>query len=177
MIRDIKTSWSFESFPLMDEVIKNSGYQWQLDCYMDLWNMKQSELVYCLVDTPTKLLNDEIKRTCWKNDLLNQEGELKDDNGKEFLIETVCNHIFTFKGLEAFCEQSSILEKEWFEGVFVEIPEEMRIKVFKHEFCETRNSQLKEMISLARDYMDDILLTIPDNMKALIELKEMQKAA
>lgn len=174
-IRDIKTSWSFESFPLMDEVIKNSGYQWQLDCYMDLWELKQSELVYCLVDTPTKLLNDEVKRTCWKNNLLDQEGNL--ESGKELLIETICNHIFTFKGLESFCNQSSIIELEWFEGVFVEIPEEMRVKVFTHNYCEKRNSQLKEMIALARDYMNEILMSIPDNQKKLIELKETQKAA
>jgi len=177
MIRDIKTSWSFESFPLMDEVIKNSGYQWQLDCYMDLWDLKQSELVYCLVDTPTKLLNDEVKRECWKNNLLDQEGNVDSEIGKELLIETICNHIFTFKGLEAFCNQSSIVELEWFEGLFTEIPEEMRIKVFTHDYCEKRNSQLKEMIALARDYMDEILLSIPDNQKKLIELKETQKAA
>lgn len=177
MIRDIKTSWSFESFPLMDEVIKNSGYQWQLDCYMDLWNLKKSELVYCLVDTPEKLLNDELKRLDWKHNILNNEGEVKDENGKQLLIETVCNHIFTFKGLTTFCESNSIVQLEWFEGVFVEIPEEMRVKVFSHDYCAQRNAQLKEMIALARDYMNEILMTIPDNQKKLIELKETQKAA
>jgi len=177
MIRDIKTSWSFESFPLMDEVIKNSGYQWQLDCYMDLWNLKQSELVYCLVDTPIDLLNDEVKRLCWKNNILDPEGNLNSDNGKELIIETICNHIFTVDGLEAFCQQSFIADIEWFKGVFTEIPEEMRVKVFTHNYCEKRNSQLKEMIALARDYMDEILLSIPDNQKKVIELKETQKAA
>jgi len=177
MIRDIKTSWSYESFPLMDEVIKNSGYQWQLDCYMDLWDLKQSELVYCLVDTPTDLLNDEIKTLCWKNNILDPEGNLNSENGKELIIETICNHIFTEKGLEAFCQQSLIANIEWFTGVFVEIPEEMRNKVFAHDYCEKRNSQLKTMIGLARDYMNEILLSIPDNQKKLIELKEMQIAA
>jgi len=53
----------------------------------------------------------------------------------------------------------------------------MRIKVFAHDYCEKRNSQLKTMIGLARDYMNEILLSIPDNQKKLIELKEMQIAA
>lgn len=176
-IRDIKTSWSFESFPLMDEVIKNSGYEWQLDCYMDLWQLKESELVYCLVDTPERLLNDELKRLDWKHNILNNEGEVNSEEGKQLLIETVCNHIFTFKGLEAFCNKNSIVQLEWFEGVFREIPEEMRVKIFNHSYCEKRNAQLKEMIALARDYMNNILLSIPDNQKKLIELKETQKAA
>lgn len=177
IIRDIKTSWSYESFPLMDLSIKNKGYEWQLDCYMDLWNLKKSELVYVLVDTPTRLLNDEAKRLDWKHNILDAEGNVRDENGKQLLVELVCNHIFTTEGLKQFCANSSTVNIEWFEGVFVEIPEEMRVKVFHHSYCEVRNKQLKQMVVLAREYMNKVLLSIPDNQKKLIELKTNKAVA
>ncbi|TDQ27679.1 hypothetical protein [Tenacibaculum caenipelagi] len=176
-IRDIKSSWSYETFPLMDTKINNKGYIWQLDCYMDLWDLKESELVYVLVDTPNKLVNDEIKRLDWKHNVLDQEGNVRNEQSKELIVETVCNHIFTLKGLESFCENNSFVELEWFEGVFIEIPEEMRVKVFQHNYCEIRNRQLKEMIDLARDYMNEVLLSIPENQKKLIELKSTKSVA
>ncbi|CAM1370479.1 conserved hypothetical protein [Tenacibaculum litopenaei] len=177
-IRDMKTSWSYESFPLTDTAIKNKAYEWQLDCYMDLWELKEAELVYVLVDTPTRLLNDELKRLDWKHNVYDQEGNIKDDIGRDLVVETVCNHIFTEKGLEAFCQESSLqVQLDWFKGVFVEIPEEMRVKVFHHAYCSVRNSQLKEMVKLAREYMDTVLMSIPENQKKLVELKSIQKVA
>ncbi|MFC5046933.1 hypothetical protein ACFSTE_15945 [Aquimarina hainanensis] len=176
-IRDVKASWSYVTFPITDNTIKNKGYIWQLDGYMDLWELKESELVYVLVDTPDKLLNDEIRNLDRKHNILDHEGNVRNDSGKELIIETVCNHIFTLEGLKAFCENSSNVKLEWFEGVFVEIPEEMRVKVFQHSYCETRNKQMKEMIVLARKYMNEVLFSIPDNYKKLIELKNSLKAA
>lgn len=177
IIRDIKTSWSYESFPLTDDAIKNKGYEWQLDCYMDLWGIKESELVYVLVDTPLRLLNDELKRLDWKHLIYDQDGHIKDDNGKDLVVESVCNHIFTEKGLKEFCRETSFqVDLDWFKGVFVEIPEEMRVKVFKHSYSEIRNRQLKDMVTLAREYMDKVLLSIPENQKKLSELISVKAA-
>jgi len=59
-IRDIKTSWSSQTFPIFDTEIKNQLYKWQLDAYMELWGYDEAELIYCLVDTPDELIEREI---------------------------------------------------------------------------------------------------------------------
>jgi len=65
-IRDIKSSWSLSTFPMHDNQLTNMDYWWQLQGYMEIWDLEESELIYCLVDTPEELINDEMRRTGWK---------------------------------------------------------------------------------------------------------------
>lgn len=58
-IRDIKSSWDLSTFPFNETEIPNKDYFWQLQGYMMLWEFDQSELIYCLVDTPDELIADE----------------------------------------------------------------------------------------------------------------------
>lgn len=65
-IKDIKCSWSYATFPLLDTEIKNKDYWWQLQGYMWLTGKTEAELCYCLLDTPEelfKLPEDELKYT------------------------------------------------------------------------------------------------------------------
>lgn len=169
-IRDIKTSWEYLTFPLTETSIKNSDYVWQLDVYMDLWGYKKSELIYCLVDTPFKLINDELRRLDWKHEIFTQDGIVTKE-GIPLVVEAVCSHIYTNEGLEQFCQQSESVYIEWFHGIFKEIPEEIRVKIFKHDYCEKRNSQLKEMIVLAREYMNSLVESLGDSIIKLNESK------
>jgi hypothetical protein len=64
-IRDIKTSWSLETFPVLAELGEDKTYYWQLQAYMWLWDKPKAEICYCLVDTPEHLIgyeNPEIHR-------------------------------------------------------------------------------------------------------------------
>jgi hypothetical protein len=64
-IRDIKTSWSIETFPVLAELGEGKTYYWQLQAYMELWDKPKAEICYCLVDTPEHLIgyeNPEIHR-------------------------------------------------------------------------------------------------------------------
>jgi len=61
LIIDIKTSWSLETFPEIDEEGYDSGYEWQLRAYMMLYNKSRAELIYCMVTTSNELLNE------WEN--------------------------------------------------------------------------------------------------------------
>lgn len=61
-IRDIKSSWNHETFPLYKDEIPNKIYYWQLQGYMQLWDMEEAELIYCLVDTPEEIIQNHI----WK---------------------------------------------------------------------------------------------------------------
>lgn len=54
-IRDIKTSWSLETFPVLIEDAKDSMYEWQGRAYMHLYNRDTFYLDYCMVTTPEEL--------------------------------------------------------------------------------------------------------------------------
>ncbi len=59
-IRDIKSSWDLSTFPMHETELTNKDYYWQLQGYMELFDLDESELIYCLVDTPEHLINDAL---------------------------------------------------------------------------------------------------------------------
>lgn len=63
---DIKSSWDCFTFPLLDMECPNDDYYWQLQGYMALTGKPQARLVYVLCDTPSMLIDDEIRRQSWK---------------------------------------------------------------------------------------------------------------
>jgi len=128
IVRDIKSSWDFSTFPFYETTIPNSMYEWQLLGYLELTGLKEAELVYCLVDTPFKIIDDEIRRLDWKENIMTMEGDIKKDK-QQLVVELVASKIYTQKGLEDFCQQSSNINIEWF-GNFQEVPENLRVKIF-----------------------------------------------
>lgn len=63
---DIKSSWDFTTFPMHEETLPSKDYYWQLQGYMELTGKKESWIAYCLVDTPTQLIQDEVRRLGWQ---------------------------------------------------------------------------------------------------------------
>ena len=63
---DIKSSWDFKTFPMHEEGLPSKDYYWQLQGYMELTGKKESWIAYCLVDTPTQLIQDEVRRLGWQ---------------------------------------------------------------------------------------------------------------
>lgn len=63
---DIKSSWDFTTFPMHEETLPSKDYYWQLQGYMELTQQKESWIAYCLVDTPTQLIQDEVRRLGWQ---------------------------------------------------------------------------------------------------------------
>ena len=61
-IKDIKTSWDLFTFFGVDEDQAQRDYYYQLLGYMILTGKKYAELVYCLVNTPEQMMNDELYR-------------------------------------------------------------------------------------------------------------------
>lgn len=55
-ITDIKSSWSLSTFPVTANQGKDKTYEWQLRAYMWLWDVDESELAYCMVNTPEELI-------------------------------------------------------------------------------------------------------------------------
>jgi len=66
MIRDIKNSWSVESYPLFDLKVKNE-YYWQMQGYMSLTGLKQASVDFCLVNAPENLIAKEAKQASYES--------------------------------------------------------------------------------------------------------------
>lgn len=61
-IIDLKTSWDIFTFHSVMVKPINKMYHWQLQAYMDLTGKDEAKLVYCLVNTPFKLVEDEKRK-------------------------------------------------------------------------------------------------------------------
>jgi len=59
LIIDIKTSWSFDTFPATPSDINIKDYECQLRGYMYLYNVERATLAYCMVNTPSDLIGYE----------------------------------------------------------------------------------------------------------------------
>jgi hypothetical protein len=59
LIIDIKTSWSFDTFPATPSDINIKDYEYQLRGYMYLYNVERAALAYCMVNTPSDLIGYE----------------------------------------------------------------------------------------------------------------------
>lgn len=57
-VRDIKTSWSFDTFPFFNDELSND-YEWQMRGYMWLYDRERAIVDFCLVDTPEDLIGYE----------------------------------------------------------------------------------------------------------------------
>lgn len=158
VIRDIKTSWTFNSFPLHDTEVKNKGYYWQLQGYMELTGCKEAELLYCLVDTPFNLIEDELRRHDWKNNITDVGGEVRPDM-VDYVKRLIQNHIYTYDGLKEFCHQSTNIKIEWFDD-FTEIPAKYRVKRFTLEYDKEAISSLYEQIKLCREYLNGMTINM-----------------
>lgn len=157
-IRDIKSSWDYTTFPFYDTEIKNLDYIYQLNGYMLLTGLKQAELIYCLVDTPFKIINDELRRADWKFNIMDNDGNIRAESIK-LVTEIVSNMIYTCKGLELFCSENPAVKLDWFTD-FREIPENLRVKIFKIEIDENLIKTLYFQIEKAREYLTNLSLQI-----------------
>jgi hypothetical protein len=59
LIIDIKTSWSFDTFPATPSDINIKDYEYQLRGYMYLYGVERAALAYCMVNTPSDLIGYE----------------------------------------------------------------------------------------------------------------------
>lgn len=78
LLADIKCSWSGSTFPFFEEELPNKDYYWQLMGYMMLTGHLQAELVYCLMNTPQQIVEDEVRRAHWKLNLIDENLDVRD---------------------------------------------------------------------------------------------------
>ena len=154
VIIDIKSKWDFNNFNKCLTDRTNEVYLCQLDNYMDLWGCKSALLAHVLVDTPFYLVERELKRMDFVDNILDINGNVRDENVQD-VVSLVEQHIYTRKGLEDFCQQSINVEIDWFSD-FVEIPEAERVHMVSHNYDAIRIEQRNESIKVAREYMNTV---------------------
>jgi len=168
IIRDMKTSWTWETFPLLDEdaEISNSIYVDQLMAYMNLWEMDKAELVYCLVDTPFDIIDAKMRQADYNVGLLDANGSVREDR-IDAVVELVEKHIYEARpkkangsdyldrGLWAYVNLNTNLKLEWFAD-FQEIPKEERVKTLPLTFDHKRWDRSTQVILEAREYLKSL---------------------
>ena len=84
---DIKSSWSIFSFNGVEEQHAYNTYYYQLLGYMWLLNRRVASVIFCLVNTPEEIMNDELYRLSFKFPGMNDLSEAEMNRFK-------CNFIF-----------------------------------------------------------------------------------
>jgi hypothetical protein len=79
LILDVKSSWDATTFPFFATEIPTKDYFFQLQGYLWLTNKTKALLVYCLVNTPLDMVQDEIRRAHWNAHLLEEDLNLIDE--------------------------------------------------------------------------------------------------
>ena len=89
VLLDVKSSWDATTFPFFATEIPTKDYYYQLQGYLELTGKTKALLVYCLVNTPIEMVEDEIRRAHWNAHLLEEDLGLRD----EILKRHVFDHI------------------------------------------------------------------------------------
>jgi hypothetical protein len=97
-IIDIKCSWDGTTFPWFEDELPNKDYFWQLVGYCWLTGRSKARVVYCLVDTPEDIVQDEIRRTSWKK----FEIDVTEETENEVRAKHEFSHISENKRVKAF---------------------------------------------------------------------------
>jgi hypothetical protein len=93
LLADIKCSWDGTTFPLFDTELKNKDYYWQLQGYMWLTGLEQAELVYCLMDTPHQIVEDEVRRAHWKAGIIDEDLDLRESVQSQHTFDHLPNNL------------------------------------------------------------------------------------
>ena len=76
---DVKSSWDAFTFfdKVLEDEVKNKDYYYQLQGYMWLTDKTEAILAYCLVNTPYQIVEDEIRREHWRQNLIDESLDVR----------------------------------------------------------------------------------------------------
>ena len=89
VLLDVKSSWDATTFPFFATEIPTKDYYYQLQGYLELTGKQQALLVYCLVNTPIEMVEDEVRRAHWNAHLLEEDEALRDEIIKRHLFDHI----------------------------------------------------------------------------------------
>lgn len=132
-IIDIKSSYDIFTFFNNTAKSVNAIYYWQMQGYMALTGATQARLVYCLINTPDSLINDEKRRLQWKMNVI-------DDANSDFQ------------------EASEKLNRNM---IYDDIPIQERVLETIIDRDEEAIERIYERVQKCRDYMNQCLFNTP----------------
>lgn len=75
-IRDTKCSW--DAISHFSDLKLKSDWEWQMRCYLELYDKEIGYVDRVLIDTPEELIQDELRRASWKMGYNDLPSELED---------------------------------------------------------------------------------------------------
>lgn len=125
-ICDIKSVWDYPTFLKKLHAGIDSGYELQLQGYMDITGAKDGEIAYCLVNMPPIIVNDYRRRLLYKMNVATEEAP-------EYL------------------EAVAILEKSLY---FDDIDRKKRVfKVKVEPFTSEEKTKVYDRVKVCRDWL------------------------
>lgn len=123
IVFDIKSSWDIFSFPFFEKELPNKDYDWQLQSYLIITGLSEASIIYCLINTPQPLIDQELKK------LYYQSGGTATDWTPEAYDHLRKNYCFD------------------------DIDESKRIKEFSVKKDATAEARIKERVLMCREYI------------------------
>lgn len=88
-VLDVKTSWNIFTYAGVDNEKAKKDYYLQVYGYMWLTQTKKSSLIYCLVNTPENIIQDEIYKASFRNPELGDNKEAEEKFRKNYIFDDI----------------------------------------------------------------------------------------
>lgn len=147
LVADFKNSWDIYTFD--DACSKlNTDYEWQLRCYMELYNRDNAKLIYTLNDAPDEMVLEALERESYK---------YPERETPEWIeVEKIKEMVFTANSFERIINYRGLGGDELTDkciDTFVEIPEKERIFVYDFQRDKAKYDLIVARICEARIYL------------------------
>jgi hypothetical protein len=145
LVTDIKCSWSLQTF-FESKFYGDKDYEYQLRTYMNLWEVENSAVAYCLIDMPDMMLLSELERKSYK-----YGGDLPD----HIAIRIVVNSMYDRDNFHRFLELAPIDLNRVRKQIdkFVHIPESERLAIFYFREDEKKLNEMQNRVKTARQFL------------------------
>lgn len=151
-ITDAKSSWDAYTFMRVLSKDVNKLYYWQLQGYMDLSGAKKANLSYCLVNTPSNLIDGEKRKLQWQMGVIDPA---TDELFKEACKEVEKNMIYDY---ESFVRQNPGYDLSWSEDEWkstgLDIPMNERLIKFTIERNDTDIMKMHSRVEQCRAWLN-----------------------
>lgn len=136
LLADVKSSWNGSTFfPIyFSEELKNKDYYYQMMSYLWLTDMPECELVYCLTNTPTHMIENMVQRETYS------------------AMSLPANFDKDMQEIE-----DEIYQKVTKQHQFDHIPKKNRVKRFIIKRDQEVIDKMIERIEICRNYYDQLL--------------------
>ena len=147
MVADFKNSWDIYTFS--DAISKlNTNNEWQLRCYMKLYERNEAKLIYTLNDAPDTMVLEALERESYKHP--------ERETPEWIEVELIKEMVFTQQSFERILNYRGLGGDELTDrciNTFVEIPENERIFVYNFTHDKEKYNKIVERVTEAREYL------------------------